>query len=375
MDRAHSVGEPVKRGRLRMIRMESRRNALDRRVHTQRPQRWRALGILMAALLAVMSASVAAQDLKFVRIGTGGTGGTYFPVGGLIASVISNPPGSRACEVGGSCGVPGLIATAVSTQGSVENVRSIAAGQLDLALCQADVAYYAYFGTMGFADDGPIQDLRAIANLYPEAVHLVARPDAGISSVSDLRGKRVSVGEQASGTLVAAKTILQGYGIKEEDLVVVYEKLGKASDMLLADEIDAFFMVGGYPLGAIAHAAETGKIDIVSITGEEAKQIIADHPFFVSDIIPDGTYNGVPEVRTLSVGAQLVTGASLNEELVYGIARALWHPNNRPVLDGGHPNGKRIQPDTALDGVAIPLHPGAARFYRETGVSPRGSVF
>lgn len=343
------------------LRAQARRPRAEQRGRRRRASPWAAV-LLVVAVTVVGGAD--AQELRFLRIGTGGTGGTYFPVGGLIASVISNPPGSRDCELGGSCGVPGLIATAVSTQGSVENVRGIAQGQLDLALSQADVAYYAYLGEKAFAKDGPVRNLRAVANLYPEAVHVVARPGAGISSPSDLRGKRVSVGEPASGTLVAAEAVLRGYGLTEKDLQVSHEKLGKASDMLLAGDLDAFFMVGGYPLGAIAHAAEAGDIRLIPIAGPEAQQIVEHDPFFTFDTIPTGVYQGVGETRTLSVGAQLVAAASLKEDLVYGIARALWHPNNRAVLDSGHPNGKRIRLETALDGLAIPLHPGAARYYK-----------
>ena len=309
------------------------------------------------------------QDVRFFRIGTGGTGGTYFPVGSLIASVISRPPGSRDCDVGGSCGVPGLIAAAVSTQGSVENVRAVADGTLDMALSQADVAYYAYFGKNIFADEPPMKGLRAIANLYPELVHLVARPDADIHSVADLRGKRVSLGEEASGTRVIARDILDAYGLGESDVDADYNTLGKASDRLLAGDLDAFFMVGGYPLSAIADAAEAGDITLVPIAGAEADRILKEHMFFTAAIVPAGAYSGVQETQTVSIGAQLIVSAALNDDLVYQITQALWHPTNRALLDSGHPDGVRIRIESAVEGIAVPVHRGAARYYEEMGLA------
>jgi hypothetical protein len=312
--------------------------------------------------------------LRLIRIGTGSTGGTYFPVGGLIASAISNPPGSRDCEVGGSCGVPGLIAAAVSTQGSVQNVIDVAKGTLDMALSQADVAYSAYIGKGIFAGEKRLDNLRAIANLFPESVHLVVRRDSGIKTVADLKGKRVSLGELESGTLVVAEIVLDAFGLGKDDVVAFHEKLGKAGDMLVEGALDGYFMVGGYPIYAIAHTADTTAIDLVPIKGEQAERIRDSHPFLGADTIPAGTYKDVGGVVTLSVGALLVVSASTDDELVYGITRALWNPENRKILDSGNPNGKRIQLLRALDGVAIPLHPGAARFYDEVGLT-RGGVF
>ena len=328
------------------------------------------LGAIIAIAVLVATAGAIAQDLKLIRIGTGSTGGTYFPVGGLIASAISNPPGSRDCDVGGSCGVPGLIAAAVSTQGSVQNVIDVAGGKLDLGLTQADVAYAAYVGKGVFAGDKRLGNLRAVANLFPEAVHLVVRRDSGIKSVAGLKGKRVSLGEKESGTLVVALIVLKAYRLGKKDVVALHEKLGKASDMLAEGALDAFFMVGGYPLGAVAHTAETTEIDLVPIMGKQAQMIRDAHPFFGADVIPEGTYKGVGGVVTLSVGAQLVVAAATAADLVYGITSALWHPNSRKILDNGPPIARQIELHKALDGLAIPLHPGAARYYEEVGLVP-----
>ncbi len=325
--------------------------------------------LIVLCASALLLASVAfAQDLRFLRIGTGSTAGTYFPVGGLIANAISNPPGSRDCDVGGSCGVPGVIAAAVSTQGSVENVIAVSEGELDLALSQADVAYLAFSGFGLFAETGPRGNLRAIANLYPEAVHLVTRADAGISTVADLANRRVSLGEPESGTRVVAKIVLAAWGLSENDVVSFYDKLGRASDMLVAGEIDAMFIVGGYPLSAVEQAAGLVSLELTPIDGEPATDIMRDHRFLMAETIPADIYGDLASTPTLAVGAQLLVSAEADDDFVYDITKALWHPNNRKLLDSGHPNGELIRLDTALHGVAIPLHPGAQRFYEEQGL-------
>ena len=331
----------------------------------------RLLAGMAVAFLCTLSLSppVTAQESKFLRIGTGAIGGTYFPVGGLMANAISSPPGSRSCEAGGSCGVPGLIAVTQSTQGSVVNVIAVGGGELETALTQADIAYFAYFGKGVLAKQGRLGNLRAIANLFPEMVHLVVRRESAIWKVAGLKGNRVNLGEKGSGTLVGAGIILAAHGLKEADVKSSHYKVGKASDLLRAGKIDAYFMFGGVPLNAVAVLAETGGIRLLPIAGEAVAAIRKEHPFFAEDVIAEGTYKGIGAVATLSVGALWVTRLEVNADLVYGITRALWHPRSRRVLDGGHPQGRRIQLKKALNGVAIPIHPGAMRYYEEAGLT------
>jgi TRAP transporter TAXI family solute receptor len=306
-------------------------------------------------------------ELTYFRIGTGATGGTYFPIGGLIANVISNPPGSRPCERGGSCGVPGLIAVAQSTHGSVDNLDSIGSGTLESGLSQADVAYWAYTGQWTYVEKEPISSLRVIASLYSESIHLVARRDAGIRSVADLRGKRVCLGEPASGTEVDAKVLLGGYGLTEANVEPFHLTPGRAADFLRTGEIDAFILVAGAPVAAIADllaAAESGPaIDLVPIAGPEADRIASHYPFFTQTLIPAGVYEGIGPTFTIGVGAQWIVSANVEEELVHGITRALWHENSRALLRAGHPKGRQIRLETAVRGIAIPL-----RYYREVGL-------
>ena len=326
-----------------------------------------------AALIACGATVLGAQEMSFFRIATGGTAGTYFPIGGLIANAISNPPGSRACDQGGSCGAPGLVATALASNGSVANINGIAGGSIESGFSQSDVAYWAFTGSGVFEGKPAVEGLRTIANLYPESIHLVARADSGIESVSDLKGKKVSLDEPGSGTLVDARLILEAFGLSESDIEPEYLKPNQAADLMRDGNMDAFFFVGGFPAGAIAELATSRDIKLVPISGPEAEGVIEEYGFFATNTVPAGTYEGVNEdVETLAVGAQWVTGADQDEELIYQITKALWNENSRKLLDSGHAKGKEIRLETALDGVGVPLHPGAARYYREAGLDVTG---
>jgi TRAP transporter TAXI family solute receptor len=329
------------------------------------------LGALLGSLGVMgMSSLAAAQEMRFFRIGTGGVAGTYYPIGGLIADIISHPPGARPCDKGGSCGVPGLVGIAQSSNGSVANVDAINSRTLESGFAQSDVAYWAYSGTGIYEGKPKIDQLRAIANLYPESLHLVARKDAGIASVEDLVCKRVSLDEPGSGTLVDARIILDAYGISEDDFEAEYVKPSVAVAKMREGELDAFVIVAGYPTASVVEVCATMGCELIPIDGPKTDALLEEYHFFAKDVIPAGTYAGVPETPTVSVGAQWVVGAEIEDDLVYSITRALWHENARKLLDDGHPRGKAITLETALDGIGIPLHPGAERFYREQGVVP-----
>src|SRR5712672_1007357 len=268
-------------------------------------------GLTLSSLRAV------AQDITFFRILTGGTVGTYFPIGGLIANAISNPPGSRPCNDGGSCGVPGLVATSVASNGSVANAAAIGAGTAQSGFVQSDVAFWAYTGT-GVYDGRPKLDtLRAIANLYPESLQLVVRRGLGIKSVADLRGKRVSLDEPGSGTLVDARLILAAYGLNEKDLKAEYLPAQQVADKLKEGAIDAFFSVSGWPQSAVADLAATIGIELVPIDGPQADKLLQQYSFLGADEIPDDAYKGVTGVKTVSVHALWVTSSKQSDDLIY----------------------------------------------------------
>ena len=323
---------------------------------------------LVLAVAGLGAGAVAAQEMKFFRIGTGGTAGTYFPIGGLIANAISNPPGSRTCADGGSCGVPGVVATAVASNGSVANVNAINSGSMQSGFTQSDVAYWAYNASGIYEGRPKVDTLRAIANLYPESFHLVARKGSGIKSIKDLKGKRMSLDEPGSGTLVDARLILAAYGMTEKDVKAEYLKPQQSADKLKDGALDAFFSVSGWPQGAIAELAATTGIDLVPIDGPEAENLIKQFSFFAADEIPDGAYKGVSGVKTVSVNAIWATSSKQADQLIYNITAALWNPSTRKLLDSGHAKGKAIKLETAIVGLGIPLHAGAEKFYKEKGL-------
>ena len=310
----------------------------------------------------------AQQDVTFFRIGTGGTIGTYFPVGGLIANAISNPPGSRSCADGGSCGVPNLIATAVATDGSVANVAGIAGGHMQSGFVQSDVAYWAFKGSVIYEGKPKIDVLRAIANLYPESFHLVVRKDSGIKTIKDLKDKRVSLDEPGSGTLVDARLILAAYGMSERDIKAEYKKPQQLADRLKEGTLDAYFTVAGWPEGAVAALAATTAVDLVPIDGPEAQALVKQYSFFAADEIPDGAYKNIAGAKTISVNAMWATSSKQPDELIYSVTAALWNASTRKLLDSGHAKGRTIKLDSALQGLGIPLHVGAEKFYKEKGL-------
>ncbi|SEQ45988.1 hypothetical protein SAMN04488092_10767 [Thalassovita taeanensis] len=323
---------------------------------------------MSAVLLATVGVTATAQELKFFTIGTGGTAYTYYPVGGVIANAISKPPGSRECGEGGSCGVEGLIASAVSSRGSVDNVNAINSGLRNSGFAQSDVAYWAYTGTGTMEGKEPAKDLRTIAALFEEHIHLVALADSGINSVADLKGKRVSLDEPGSGTYVDAKLILEASGLSVDDVTAEALKGGAASEALRNGKIDAFFVVAGFPTGSLVELASAAPIKLVPIEGEGAAALVEKYGFFAASDIPEGAYEGVATTPTVAVGAQWFTSANEDEELIYNITKALWNEQSRKLLDVGHAKGKTITLETALNGVGVPLHAGAERFYKEAGL-------
>ncbi len=305
-------------------------------------------------------------DIRFFQIVTGSTAGTYFPVAETIAAIISQPPGSERCNEQDRCGVPGLLAAVKSSQGSTANVRALAAGRADAAFVQADIADWAYRGQAMFAGE-KVEPLRAIAALYPEAVQLVTAKSAKIRSVEDLRGRRVSIDSAGSGTQADALLILRAFGLKAEDLRVEEIGVSNAADRLIAGTLDAFFLISGTPSTVVTDLADRGLVDIVPISGPPVDELLESSAFFVSHTIDAETYAGIGEIATISVKALFVTTTRADAGLIYDITAALWRPGNRPHIDKGHEKGRLIQLETALDGISIPLHPGAVRFYSQAG--------
>jgi TRAP transporter TAXI family solute receptor len=314
-------------------------------------------------------AGAEAQQSAYFRIGTANATGTYFKVGGVLASAISAPSALPNCRSGGGCGVPGLIAIARASQGSVENVRMLGNGDLESAFVQADVASWAFHGTGPYARK-PIADLRAIAALFPEYAHLVVRRDGPIRNFRDLKGKRVALGEKESGTLADVRLLLEATGLKERDLNPEYPGLGDATAGLRDGTLDAFFMVGGTPLPAIADLAASVPIRLIPIPADVVKTMVGRNPLAVAATLPAGEYPGIDDATpTVAVNAIWVVTADAADQLVYAIAKSLWDEATQRVIAMRQPMPNRMTLAHALDGVDIPLHPGAERFYGEAGLT------
>ena len=308
---------------------------------------------LVVAALATF-ALTGAQAQQFFRIGTGGTAGTYYPVGGMIANAVSQPGK--------------IVATAAATNGSVANVNGIGGGSLESGFSQSDVATWAQKGTGIFEGKPHVPGLRMIANLYPETIHVVVKKGSGIRSIVDLKGKRVALDEPGSGTLINARLVLAAYGVLESEIKPEYIKPNQAGDKMKDGSLDAFFFTGGAPAGAIAELASSGSgIELLPIDGPQAQGLRMASPFFANDTIPAETYKGVAAVNTLAVGAQWVTSDKADAETVYQITKALFSDATQKTLQAGHAKGKMITLKNAVQGVGIPFHPGAERYYKEVG--------
>lgn len=322
-----------------------------------------------AAVLGGMAAQ--SQDMKFFRIASGSAGGTYFPMAGLLAQVVSNPPGARTCEKGGNCGMEGLVAIAQSANGSVANVNSIKSKQVESGFAQSDVTYWAYTGTGPFEGKGKMEELCVLTSLYPEHAHFVAGKNSGIKSVSDIKGKKFGMGLPASGALVGSRLVVAAYGLEEKkDFTPEYVHSSTAGNMMRDGHLDAFQTVSGYPNASITEATSTQGAVLVPIDGKERDDLIEKAPFYSKAVIPGGTYKGNDnDVETVAVSALWVSNKNLPEDLHYGVVKGLYdNKKAAKVLANGHAKGKSITLDTHHVGVPIPYCPGAAKFYKEAGV-------
>lgn len=331
-------------------------------------QCWR--GLACASLLfVVLSSGVAAQtETRFFRIGTASTGGSFFEIGGIVASAISGPVEGSVCRQGGECGVPGLVAVAQATQGSMENLRLIGNKQLESGFAQADLAAMAYGGTGAFTAEGAMPRLRAIASLFPETLHVVVRVDSPIRSIENLAGKTVAIGEANSGTAVNAKVLLAAAGFGDDEVTRKNLRPSQAAEEMKAGTVDAVIIAGSYPVPAIEELAAAMPIRLVPVIGGVAARLEKQFSFYGSATIPAGSYRNV-DTDTQSVGfyALWVVDADADAEFIHDITRAVWSEGAAKLFAAIDPIGRQIRLTDALKGISLPLHPGAERFYREQG--------
>jgi uncharacterized protein len=334
---------------------------------------WRGLACASLLFIAPAWSASAETETRFFRIGTAATGGSFFEIGAVVAGAISSPVEGATCAVVGDCGVPGLVAVAQATQGSVENARFVNAGQIESGFVQADLAAMAYAGSGDFTDEGPMHRLRAIASLFPEALQIVVRVDSPIRSVDDLAGKIIAVGDQGSGTAANAKVLLAAAGFGENDVQRKYIRPAQAVEEMKAGTVDAMILAGSYPVPAIQELAAATPVRLVPVIGAVAAKLEAQYPFYGTTAIPAGTYRNVDtDTRTVGFFALWVVRDDADESLVHDVTRAAWSDNAAQLYVGLDPIGRQIKLANALKGMSLPLHPGAARFYREQGLSLEG---
>ena len=239
---------------------------------------------------------------NFINIATGGTAGTYYPIGGAMAEIINNS-------------IEGMNASAQSTGASVANINMLQEGSVDLAIVQNDITYYASEGTEMFKDK-KMENLRAIAALYPETCQIITLEKNGINSIADFKGKKIAVGAAGSGVEANARQIMMAYGITYDDIEAQYLSFGEASNALKDGNIDAAFITAGYPTAAIQDLASQNQIKLLSVDEDKADTLIKDLPFYTKTVIPAGTYAGVDvDVPTVSVMAMLITTDKMSDEL------------------------------------------------------------
>ena len=336
----------------------------------------RAAGLGFAAILgAVLLVSMVAgfgdaQENATRRIGfqiaTGSTGGTYFPVGELIAGIISHPPGVARCEETDACGPLGLISSTRTSDGAVANALAVNDGSVESGLAQSDVVAAAWAGEGAFKKAGKQTHLRVIAALFPEDVLIVAARSAHIKSVADLRGKRVSIGTENSGTIVTARAVLAAWRMSERDLAVHRLSPDAAAQMLEKGKLDAFFFVGGAPVPLVQALTADKTAMLVPIDGAGRTRLLKAVPSLSAGAVSANVYPDMGAVETVHGRALFIVRDSVPDALVYGIARALFAPVNRDQLMENR-SGALIRIDTATQNLPAPLHPGAAKFFRERG--------
>lgn len=321
---------------------------------------WAALFVLMASGCSdnAQETSVTSAQETFVTIGTGGVTGVYYPTGGAICRLVNK--GRK--EHGIRCSVE-------STGGSVYNLNTIRAGELDMGVAQSDWQFHAYNGTSKFADAGANKDLRAVFSVHPEPFTVVARADSGIKTFADLKGKRVNIGNPGSGQRGTMKVVMDALGWKTSDFSLVSElKSAEQSAALCDNKIDAIVFTVGHPSGSIKEATTTCDSVIVSVTGEAIDKLVADNDYYRSATIPGGMYRGnADDVTTFGVGATFVSSTNLSADNMYQIVKAVFEDIDS--FKRLHPAFNNLDPKQMVkDGLSAPLHDGAKRYYQEAGL-------
>ncbi len=295
------------------------------------------------------SGGASGGEKQFLNIATGGTSGTYYPLGGALAELLNN-------------NIKGMNASAQATGAAVANINMLKDGSVDLAFVQNDIAYYAENGTEMFKDN-KVDTIRGIAALYPETIQFVTTADTGITSVSQLKGKRVAVGASGSGTEANARQILAAYGITYDDIEPQYLSFGEAVDALKDGNVDAGVVVAGFPTAAIQDLSANKSAVVLDIDAATAAKLKEQYPYYNAITIPAGTYPGQEtDVNTICVKCILIGTDKLSDDMGGEIAKILY--SNLDRMTAAHAVGKYITKDTALEGMSIKMNAGAEKYLK-----------
>ena len=299
------------------------------------------------------------QAMKPFRIGTGGKTGVYYPVGKLIAMGLT-----RYAEQQDHSPLNGFIGVAQNSAGSIENAQGIISSELEAGLVQADIAAAVYRGEGNEKPSPSSSSIRAIASLYAEKFQIVVRNDAGVRNFFDLTGKSISIDEPGSGTLSVMRIILEAHGMKETDLDPFYLKPVFTQDKIEAGRIEGFVMMAGAPMEAVTELQATG-VSLVPIEPAVAARIYRQYPYLFPGTIEADVYPGIPATPTVEVYALLVVNERMTDETAYALTEMLFSDMTSRLLHDENIQARAITLDTALNGVSIPLHPGARTFYSD----------
>jgi TRAP transporter TAXI family solute receptor len=299
--------------------------------------------------------SITVRAESFITIGTGGVTGVYYPTGGAICRLVNKDRDAH-----------GIRCSVESTGGSIYNINTIRAGELDLGIAQSDWQYHAYNGTSKFADNGPFKSLRAVFSIHPEPFTVVARADSGIKKFTDLKGKRVNIGNPGSGQRGTMEVLMKALGWTNKDFALVSElKASEQSKALCDNKIDAMIYTVGHPSGAIKEATTSCDSVIVEVAGPVVDKLIAENDFYRVATVPGGMYKGsANDVKTFGVGATFVSSAQTDKALIYQVVKSVF--TNFDTFRKLHPAFANLKKEEMVkDGLSAPLHDGAKQYYQE----------
>ena len=302
------------------------------------------------------STSDSSSGRKFLSIGTAPPGGAFFVVGGALGEVLNESSGNVNWEV-----------TAEATKGSQENIRRLQSGELDLALSNSAITYFAVRGAEGW---DRAYDMRTVMTLAPNIAMFITPVNSGIEELADLKGKRVVVGVAGAGFEFFVRPLLAAHGVTYEDFTPLYNTQAGAVDMLADGSAAAAFLGGAVPTASITQATSSQGIHFIPYSEGPKQTLVDEYPFFLPATIPAGTYRGQDDVFPgLDVGSMhLITSAASDEELVYRITRTIYE--NRAAVTERHAAGRAIQPENVVRDTGTEFHPGAVRYYKEIGIWP-----